>query len=976
MPFEPKKITRDNVLEAVKEIEENSLELIPSTQWDVIINGKAYPPKDVLRYAHKQVNGELLWDISGGEATNTYLDEMGFLIRAKNDSANQIRAIIQKYKKTIDLSVFSNKDEKWYFVQRYKDNVNPENPNFVEAFGSINFANFVYPMPWAVIKDLLSKEPMRYRQCIIKLFQDEVDLSQRIQTFMHEIEVIYHEMYPESKKSSYHDERTIATFLTLRYPNNYTFYMEKLYRKLCSLMGVKPMSREGEKYVHYLKYMHEFTSQYVIADQELISMVSQAIPSDAYPDNDHLLLSQDIIFRLSGKDSTLDIAYPLNQILYGPPGTGKTYNAIKKAVAIADRLSEADLDRKYPKREELTKRYRQLVEEKRVVFTTFHQSMAYEDFIEGIKPVTRNDGSISYEVVPGIFKQLCKLSSQAWLSGANQNSKATIPIEQPSIQISDNMFNDLFDAYLETLPDDSETEHSSVVLYTVRGKPFEVFRAINKPKIIVRAGLKRTPSPISKKELLQIYRKLKRPNFGSYEKILINEILNLRSNDNYTAISNIFDQAYTKLCSDLKSMSEPVMKVKTPSGTEFGISLNKKGNLNVHTAPEFKPSVTLTKDNIYSYVIGKNFPPYDKGYFLGVIKLLQDKYGFIQITQNSVSEEGNGLADFDRLYAVLIEQIRDKLAKNEKYLIYAEPDRPPEVVKILSDNTLLVSSPDNQTYEIDVPSLRKLYFSRKDPNTTSSKEIDEITGKQHSSTYRAIWIKIEQLSKNINRSLPLPFVLIIDEINRGNVSQILGELITLIEPDKRLGNEEELEVTLPYSKEKFSVPSNLYIIGTMNTADRSVEALDTALRRRFSFEEMAPDYSLLEGSTSEGINLAELLKTINNRIEGLLDKDHVIGHSYFLRVSKGEKTLQDVFFDEIIPLLQEYFYGNFGRIELVLGRGFVASKPINQSIFAKPSPYNDEFNDHIHYSLVNRKKMNKIDFRKALQVLMNESNEA
>jgi len=891
MPFEPKKITRDNVLEAVKEIEENSLELIPSTQWDVIINGKAYPPKDVLRYAHKQVNGELLWDISGGEATNTYLDEMGFLIRAKNDSANQIRAIIQKYKKTIDLSVFSNKDEKWYFVQRYKDNVNPENPNFVEAFGSINFANFVYPMPWAVIKDLLSKEPMRYRQCIIKLFQDEVDLSQRIQTFMHEIEVIYHEMYPESKKSSYHDERTIATFLTLRYPNNYTFYMEKLYRKLCSLMGVKPMSREGEKYVHYLKYMHEFTSQYVIADQELISMVSQAIPSDAYPDNDHLLLSQDIIFRLSGKDSTsdydnlvaekigedngfvsnqiqanLNIAYPLNQILYGPPGTGKTYNAIKKAVAIADRLSEADLDRKYPKREELTKRYRQLVEEKRVVFTTFHQSMAYEDFIEGIKPVTRNDGSISYEVVPGIFKQLCKLSSQAWLSGANQNSKATIPIEQPSIQISDNMFNDLFDAYLETLPDDSETEHSSVVLYTVRGKPFEVFRAINKPKIIVRAGLKRTPSPISKKELLQIYRKLKRPNFGSYEKILINEILNLRSNDNYTAISNIFDQAYTKLCSDLKSMSEPVMKVKTPSGTEFGISLNKKGNLNVHTAPEFKPSVTLTKDNIYSYVIGKNFPPYDKGYFLGVIKLLQDKYGFIQITQES-NENSNGLS-------------------------------------------------------------------------------------------------------------PLPFVLIIDEINRGNVSQILGELITLIEPDKRLGNEEELEVTLPYSKEKFSVPSNLYIIGTMNTADRSVEALDTALRRRFSFEEMAPDYSLLEGSTSEGINLAELLKTINNRIEGLLDKDHVIGHSYFLRVSKGEKTLQDVFFDEIIPLLQEYFYGNFGRIELVLGRGFVASKPINQSIFAKPSPYNDEFNDHIHYSLVNRKKMNKIDFRKALQVLMNESNEA
>lgn len=167
------------------------------------------------------------------------------------------------------------------------------------------------------------------------------------------------------------------------------------------------------------------------------------------------------------------------------------------------------------------------------------------------------------------------------------------------------------------------------------------------------------------------------------------------------------------------------------------------------------------------------------------------------------------------------------------------------------------------------------------------------------------------------------YVLIIDEINRGNVSQIFGELITLIEKDKRLGANEELTATLPYSKQKdFGVPCNLYIIGTMNTADRSVEALDTALRRRFSFVEMPPNYELspLQNEIA-GISLLNLLETINGRIEKLLDKDHLIGHSYFLSV-EDLSGLQDVFQQNLIPLLQEYFYGDMAKIGLVLGEAF------------------------------------------------------
>ncbi|EAL4976346.1 AAA domain-containing protein [Campylobacter jejuni] len=161
-----------------------------------------------------------------------------------------------------------------------------------------------------------------------------------------------------------------------------------------------------------------------------------------------------------------------------------------------------------------------------------------------------------------------------------------------------------------------------------------------------------------------------------------------------------------------------------------------------------------------------------------------------------------------------------------------------------------------------------------------------------------------------------PYIIIIDEINRGNVSKIFGELVTLIEPSKRIGEKEELKVTLPYSGEKFGVPKNVYIIGTMNTADRSITSLDTALRRRFEFIEMMPDVSKLS-MDCEGINLQELLKAINTRIEYLLDREKTIGHAFFVSVENLE-DLKKVFQNKIIPLLQEYFYNDYALINEVL----------------------------------------------------------
>lgn len=213
------------------------------------------------------------------------------------------------------------------------------------------------------------------------------------------------------------------------------------------------------------------------------------------------------------------------------------------------------------------------------------------------------------------------------------------------------------------------------------------------------------------------------------------------------------------------------------------------------------------------------------------------------------------------------------------------------------------------------------------------------------------------------------YALFIDEINRGNVSQIFGELITLIEEDKRLGNDEAIEVTLPYSKEKFGVPRNLYIIGTMNTADRSVEALDTALRRRFVFEEMPPKYDL-EGLQQElyGFKAADILETINKRIEKLLDRDHLIGHAYF--INKNETTIIDSFYKNIIPLLQEYFFGDYGKIGLVLGTGFIR-KMEQDSVFANFEHLDySQFEEKESYEIINYKD-NFEGFREAINLLMN-----
>lgn len=285
------------------------------------------------------------------------------------------------------------------------------------------------------------------------------------------------------------------------------------------------------------------------------------------------------------------------------------------------------------------------------------------------------------------------------------------------------------------------------------------------------------------------------------------------------------------------------------------------------------------------------------------------------------------------------------------------------IVEYLKDSIRIKPKDGSYIYSVSYEPLQEIYEKDKENNILTAKElVERMDGRFAglSSYYFAVLDNLKKYTKQIEttnqrtidfdkskflkeyysgniklKENPNKYILIIDEINRGNISKIFGELITLIEEDKRIGNEHELKLTLPYSKKPFGIPNNLYIIGTMNTSDRSIASVDIALRRRFKFIEMMPKNDLV---ADFGVGFDEIFKELNNKIKILLDRDHQIGHSYFINTKYNNdnknnniETLKGIWFSEILPLLNEYFYNDWDKLNLIVP-GFITKIIIPENL--------------------------------------------
>lgn len=558
-------------------------------------------------------------------------------------------------------------------------------------------------------------------------------------------------------------------------------------------------------------------------------------------------------------EASSEIKADLNTILYGPPGTGKTYSTINKALEIIE--PEFLSSNKYD-RAALKERFDTLVKANRIGFVTFHQSFSYEDFVEGIKASTNENNQVSYDVEDGIFKQMCDAAA----------SRVTAESVDSTIDVTNRKVWKM--SLGNTLGEEAYIFDECVE---------NGYVALGYGETIDFTGAE------TRKEVADLYR-----NAGV-------EITNETNDYNVTSI--LYFKEYVSI-GDLVVVSDGNHKFRAIAEVtgEYFLKANETGHYcqlrNVKWLKQFSPSLPVNElfnKNLSQQTIYSLKPP--------TIDL--DKLQNI-LTSDSSSEKvsaGSSISNYK------IMSITNELMKFEK----PNGSRLPiamsiinELVNLFKSNVITIDDIRNKNVFNKVDTTLEKYLINGYPNVLAPL-VDSIAKNGISTSTSSTTDKR---------------VLIIDEINRGNIANIFGELITLIEPSKRAGGDETITVKLPYSKTPFTVPSNLYLIGTMNTADKSLAQVDIALRRRFDFIEMMTDYDVLgEIPEIEGINIKNLVETINQRIELLYDREHTIGHSFFLPL-KDDATIEklaSIFELQLMPLLEEYFFEDWERVGQVLG---------------------------------------------------------
>lgn len=722
-----------------------------------VYNFSKWVQKRLNRFSVKDADDkDTYWCITMQKGWDT---KQGFQWQLRDELVEALRIYLMKAL----IDVFRNGKPFNGYYEEYKWDLldRSEGKDVLAVFDGLRGENVIdNPRTDSVIKYLVENEADKTRVCCQHLTDESVPLNERLVAFKSEIKALC----PSKWKNTANDERTASALLTCVYPETYTFYKDEIYKNICDYFGYTSR-KAGKKYEHFMELVNGFVKSYGEEIQQIMlneikgfknKPLNLAVQTLFWCMKDYmqekLKKKMTTDTNNSSKGAWYDDVVRIwerrkNVVLHGAPGTGKTYDVPELAV----RLCDPSFMAAEPSREEIVSRYNQLKTEKRIAFTTFHQSLDYEDWIEGLRPVVNENGQVTYEIESGIFKKLCEEAERpvvkdkqvgiadnavVWkvsLAGTGDNDVRRECMENNHIRIG-------WDDYGPVISD--ETDWS---VYNGEGK--QILDAyINKMKI------------------------------GDI-------VMSCYSSQTIDAIGVVVgDYEFEDKFPNYKRVRRVNWLVK---------------NINENIV-EMNDGKTMTLGTVY------------------------------------------------RLNSITLDNVKSIL---EKY------------------------------------------------NTSS---------------------KMEENDK--------AYVMVIDELNRGNVSKVFGELITLLEADKRKGRINAESVVLPYSKKGFHIPNNVYLIATMNTADRSLGSLDYAIRRRFAFIAEKPfgldvdgfDEELFEKVSSlfvknfdeykeSGWDQTMKLEPADTLSDEYKPEDVWIGHSYFLmQDEEGEDNTSNRLLYEIIPLLEEY----------------------------------------------------------------------
>jgi len=722
-----------------------------------VYNFSKWVQKRLNRFSVKDADDkDTYWCITMQKGWDT---KQGFQWQLRDELVEALRIYLMKAL----IDVFRNgkpfngyyEEYKWDLLDRL------EGKDVLAVFDGLRGENVIdNPRTDSVIKYLVENEADKTRVCCQHLIDESVPLNERLVAFKSEIKALC----PSKWKNTANDERTASGLLTCVYPATYTFYKDEIYQNICDYFGYTSR-KAGKKYEHFLELINGFVKSYGEEIQQIMlneikgfknKPLNLAVQTLFWCMKDYMKEELKNKMTTETNNSSKGTWYDdvvrtwerrKNIVLYGAPGTGKTYDVPELAV----RLCDPSFMAAEPSREEIVSRYNQLKTEKRIAFTTFHQSLDYEDWIEGLRPVVNENNQVTYEIESGIFKKLCEEAERP-------------VVKDKQVGIADN---------------------AVVWKVSLAGTGDNPVRSDCMKNSYIRIGWDGYGPVISDETDWSIYN-------GEGKQILDAYI-------NKMKIGDIVMSCYS---------SQTIDAIGVVAG---------------------------------EYEFEDKFPNYKRV----------------------------------RRVNWLVKNINENIVE-------------------MNDGKTMVES-----------SVYRL-------NSITLNDVKSILEKYDTSS------KMEENDKT--------YVMVIDELNRGNVSKVFGELITLLEADKRKGRINAESVVLPYSKKGFHIPNNVYLIATMNTADRSLGSLDYAIRRRFAFIAEKPFGLEVDGFNEElfelvsslfvknfdeykesGWDLTMKLEPADTLSEEYKPEDVWIGHSYFLmQDEEGEDNTSNRLLYEIIPLLEEY----------------------------------------------------------------------